>query len=179
MAKAKKLPLGSWRCQVYSHTEAIQQPDGSAKEKRIYKSFTVDDPTAKGRRKCEALAAEWAAKKETSHTTGITFWEAIDKYIASRENIVSPRTLMDYKAIRRNYVQQLMPLKIDELNQQHIQQAINTESIRLSPKTIRNIHGLINAVIRSYRPEFALNTALPPKRRTEYTYRQIQRLKGC
>ena len=44
MATAKKLPSGSWRCQVFSHFEEQIQPDGTVKKKRIYKSFTCDDP---------------------------------------------------------------------------------------------------------------------------------------
>ena len=59
MPTAKKLPSGSWRCQVYSHTEEVLQEDGTIKKKRIYKSFTCDDPTAKGRRKAEQMAADW------------------------------------------------------------------------------------------------------------------------
>ncbi len=31
MPTAKKLPSGSWRCLVYSHTEEITNPDGSVK----------------------------------------------------------------------------------------------------------------------------------------------------
>lgn len=54
MASAKKLPSGFWRCQVHSHTEEITQPDGTIKKKRIYKSFTCDDPSAKGRRNYSA-----------------------------------------------------------------------------------------------------------------------------
>lgn len=32
MPTAKKLPSGSWRCLVYSHTEEIKNPDGSIKK---------------------------------------------------------------------------------------------------------------------------------------------------
>lgn len=32
MAKAKQLPSGAWRVQVYSHSEIIVQPDGSPKK---------------------------------------------------------------------------------------------------------------------------------------------------
>ena len=64
MATAKKLPSGSWRCQVFSHFEEQIQPDGTVKKKRIYKSFTCDDPSTRGKRKCEAEAAAWAADKE-------------------------------------------------------------------------------------------------------------------
>lgn len=168
MATAKKLPSGSWRCQVYSHTEEIMQPGGSVKKKRIYKSFTCDDPSAKGRRKCESEAAAWAAKKEsTSDVEDITFGQALDNYISSRENILSPRTIIDYKATKKNYVQSLMPIKIDMLTQAHIQKAINQEAMHLSPKTVRNIHGLISATLKVYRPDFALNTTLPKKKHVE------------
>ena len=33
MATAKKLPSGSWRVQIFSHYEFVQQPDGSVKKK--------------------------------------------------------------------------------------------------------------------------------------------------
>ena len=46
--EARKLPSGSWRCRVYSHTEDVLQPDGSTKQKKVYKSFTCDDTTLKG-----------------------------------------------------------------------------------------------------------------------------------
>ena len=37
MATAKKLPSGSWRCLVYSHTERIfDTKSGTWKDKRIY-----------------------------------------------------------------------------------------------------------------------------------------------
>ena len=60
MATAKKLPSGSWRCQVFSHYEYIKQPDGSVKKRRIYQSFTSNDPTRAGKRKAEAMAAEFS-----------------------------------------------------------------------------------------------------------------------
>lgn len=47
MPTAKKLPSGSWRCLVYSHTEEITNPDGSIKKKRIYESFTSNIPGPK------------------------------------------------------------------------------------------------------------------------------------
>jgi len=37
------------------------------------------------------------------------------------------------------------------------------ESIKHSPKTVRNTHGLISAVLSQYRPDLRLTTALPKK----------------
>ena len=52
MPKAKKLPSGSWRCRVYSYTDA----DG----KKHQESFTA--PT---KAEAEMMAAEYATKKRT------------------------------------------------------------------------------------------------------------------
>ena len=49
MATAKKLPSGSWRCLAYSHTERIyDEKTQKWKNKRIYESFTDDDPSPAG-----------------------------------------------------------------------------------------------------------------------------------
>lgn len=168
MATAKKLPSGSWRVRVYSHTEEVLQPDGTKKEKKIYKSFTCDDPTPRGKRKCEAEAAEWAKEKETkTKSESLTFQQALNNYISSRENVLSPTTLREYKSIKNNYIRSLMNIKIDSITQDDIQKAINIESLTHSPKTVRNIHGLISATLKVYRPSMALNTALPKKKRVK------------
>lgn len=69
MAKAKKLPSGSWRCLAYSHTEEVVYPGGEIKKKRIYKSFTCDAPSPQGKRNVEKEAAAWAAEKENRMRT--------------------------------------------------------------------------------------------------------------
>lgn len=162
--KARKLKSGSWRCQVYSHTEQIRQPDGSTKERRVYKSFTCKDPSQNGKRKCEQMAAQWALERESAARGMLTFEQAVEQYIASRQNVLSPRTIMDYRATQRNHLDLLLPRNIYDITQAEIQEAINQEAAIVSPKTIRNIHGLISAVMRVYRPDFALNTALPKRR---------------
>ena len=59
MATAKKLPSGSWRIRVFSHF-AI---GANGKKKRIYESFTVKDPSKRGKKECGRLAAEWSVKQ--------------------------------------------------------------------------------------------------------------------
>lgn len=168
MATAKKLPSGSWRCRVYSHTEEIILPDGTKKEKMIYKSFTCDDPSAKGRRKCEAEAAAWAANKEHKITdTKLTLGQAIDKYVADHENILSIRTLNEYKRYRNKYMQSLIDIRVDMITQKQLQVAVNTEAAKLSPKTVANIHGLFSMIIKQYNPGIAIRTDLPKKKRAE------------
>lgn len=164
MATARKLTSGSWRCRVYSHTENIILPDGTKKEKKVYKSFTCDDPSAKGRRKCEAEAAAWAANKENAaKSCSLTFGEALDQYIQARSAVLSPSTIKEYKRSRKNDLQDLMNIRVDKMTQNDIQVAINKEALSHSPKTVKNMHGLVSAVFDVYRPDFRLKTDLPKK----------------
>lgn len=97
----------------------------------------------------------------------MTFGEAADAYIRLREPVLSPRTVMDYKRMRKNSVQSLMKIDLNKISQEDIQNAINKESLSLSPKSVRNIHGFISAILKQYKPEMRLNTALPKKVRPE------------
>ena len=117
MAKAKKLPSGSWRCQVYSHTEEIPQSDGSTKKKRIYKSFTCDDPSAKGKRKCEQMATQWAVEKENrSPAEDMTLNDAVTSYIQSKKNVLSGSTVEGYKQIQRSYMESIKYIPLSAFN---------------------------------------------------------------
>lgn len=72
MATAKKLPSGSWRCLVYSHSESVlddkgntvYDKDGKPKKKRIYESFTSDDPSPQGKKKPSSLPHSLRLKKK-------------------------------------------------------------------------------------------------------------------
>lgn len=48
-------------------------------------------------------------------------------------------------------------------NTNHLLLLINDNAGKNSPKTVKNIHGLISAVFRMYRPDMTLNTTLPQK----------------
>lgn len=151
MAKAKRLPSGNYRALVFDYVDDTG--------KRHYKSFTA--PTAK---EAQFLSAEYMlnkkiSKKEERKTLG----EALDAYICNRESVLSPRTITDYKRTRKNDLQELMNIDIHDITQELVQAAINVDARKHSPKTVRNSHGLISAVLKEYRPDFALNTALPQK----------------
>lgn len=168
MATAKKLPSGSWRCRVFSHKEKVLQPDGTYKDVAKYVSFTVDDPSPKGKRKCESLAAAWAANKEnSSKPSAYTFGQALDEYIALRSSVLSPGTIREYKRSRRCDLQGLMDIRIESITQNDIQREINKEALDHSPKSVKNMHGLITAVMDVYRPDFKIRTELPKRVRTK------------
>ena len=168
MATARKLASGSWRCQVYSHTEEIVQQDGTTKKKRIYKSFTCDISGSKGKRIAEKMAAEYAANKENRTAfTDMTMGEAMEKYINLRESVLSPTTLRDYHRTLKKEISLIENIKLSQITSDDIQRLVNHEATYHSPKTVRNTHGLIIATLHQYRPDLTIRTDLPKKVRPD------------
>lgn len=161
MATAKKLKSGSWRCLVYDCTDESG--------KRHYKSFTSDDPSPKGKRKAELMAAQYAMgkKQPKKDNNYLTLNDAYSNYINSRSNVLSPSTIREYKLLTNNSFADLMNANIYTITQEDIQTAINKESLNCSPKTVRNKHGLLSSVMKMYRPDFSLTTTLPQKQKPQ------------
>ena len=155
MAKAKKLKSGNWRVLVYEYTDE--------NKKRHYKSFTA--PTKK---EAEYLAAEYALNRKCETYEDISLQEAFERYISSKSAVLSPSTIVGYEKIKRNYFKMLMPMKLSKITSKHIQIAINELSADLSPKSVRNAHGLLHSVIKTYRSNFEFNTTLPQKIKPDY-----------
>lgn len=154
MANAKKLPSGSWRVQVYTGTDV--------NGKRIYKSFT-----AATKRDAEYLAAQYNQTQIDINRTDMSLYEATERYIKSKENVLSPSTVRGYYIVLRNYVPELMRIKVRDITAERVQTAFNTFAKTHSPKTCRNAHGLISAVLKVQRPELMLNTTLPSKQKRD------------
>lgn len=149
MPKAKKLPSGKWRVQ------ASKMVNGQL----IRKSFTCA-----AKRDAEAEATQWQANtEEIFNTENITLRNAYDRYIASKENILSPGTIRVYKDTSNTHLQDIMSVKVSQLTLEAIQKAINICAAKCKPKTVRNVHGLLSAVLKMFRPGFILNTTLPQK----------------
>ena len=160
MAKATKLPSGSYRVQ------ASAMVDG----KLCRRSFTATD-----KRKAEAMALEWQQQifKFNADPTQITLGEAISKYIDSRRNILSPVSIATYEKIQRNYFGDLQKRKLSALPQQVLQLEINKLSGSLSPKSVRSIWGLISAAIKHATHE-TITVSLPQKQRLIYATPDLQ-----
>lgn len=157
MAKAKKLPSGSWRCLVYDYTDS--------NGKRIYKSFTSDDPTPKGKREAEFKAAEYAAtkKKQKSLTDNVTVEQAILDYCNLKINVLSPSTIREYIRMQRNNYDVIKDVKLKDISNDVIQKWVNLFSANHSPKSVKNAYGLLRAVIDTYKPDIKLHITLPQR----------------
>lgn len=142
MAKAKKLPSGSWRCLVYDYTDDTG--------KRHYRSFTSDDPSPRGKREAEFLAAQYATDKKmhAQNTSNIRFKDALDQYIDTKRNVLSQSTIRGYAALKNSYGF-LLDMNIKDITQKDVQKWANQFSLDRSPKTVRNAHGLLSAVLYS------------------------------
>ena len=175
MATAKKLPSGSWRCKVFSHKEKIWDDHNQQwKDKLIYASFTSDDKTLKGKKEVELRAAEFAASKQKKKlsNSGMTLGEAVDNYIQSCDGVLAASTIHGYRKIRRTAFQDIMDIKLRDLDHETLRNAVNMESKRkignkkdktISAKTVKNNYGLITAAINTYYPGVNCTVKLPQR----------------
>lgn len=155
MAKAKKLPSGSWRVNQYVGKDA----DG----KRVYKSFTADS-----KKEAEFMAAEYVMYyKDLEKPRNMTVGMAIDKYIEIKDHVLSPSTIMGYKQIRRTYFKRIEDVKLGALTNDTIQTEINALSKTVSAKTVKNAYGLLSAALKEYYPALQLNITLPQRKRPD------------
>ena len=151
MATAKKLASGNYRCLIF---------EGMENGKRKYKSFTA--PTKK---EAEFLATQYMMEKneKKAKKSENLFCNELDKYITSKEPVLSPSTIKGYKNISRmlekNYPD-FYNMKLSDMEQEHVQEVLSDLAKTKSPKTVRNYHGLISAVIGS---NLNLTTTMPQR----------------
>ena len=156
MAKAKKLPSGSWRVRVYDGQNADGKP--------IYKSFTAET-----KKQAEYLAAEYLAGKKSKRSApdDRTLAEAYARYIEIKSNSLSPTTVREYLHSSHRDFQELMPLRLSRITQEAVQCAVNEMAATHSPKSVKNAHGLLSAVLRMFEPDITLHTRLPQSKKSE------------
>ncbi len=150
LPKPKQLPSGRWNIQV--------MVDG----KRV--SLTADTEK-EAVAKAAAYKAGMAQKKKSP--AAMTVGEAIDRYIESKDGVLSPSTVAGYKRIRKSALQELMPVKLPALTQEAVQRAVNRMAKEKSPKSVANAHGLLSAALAMFYPDMVLRTTLPQKKRYE------------
>lgn len=156
MATAKKLPSGNWNVVVFAGKDP-----GTGK--RIYKSFT-----ASTKKEAEFMAADYNYnRKQLSLPQNMTLRQAYDRYIESKSNVLSPSTVREYKRSAKKDLQGLMDQRLSDLTQEKIQMAVNEAALDHSPKSVRNMHGLLSAVLSVYYPSLSLHTRLPQKDKPE------------
>lgn len=163
MPKAKKLKSGSWHCSVVVSYEKV---DGKRKIKRH--SITVDDPSPRGKKKCELLAAEYQMKIKGA-SSGLRIKDAIARYIEAKEPVLSPTTLHAYRSLERNAYEEIGELRIAQASSEALQRWIGLYADKHSPKTVRNAVALLSGAFEMFEerlPRITLPQRQPPELET-------------
>lgn len=148
--KATKLPSGNWRVRVY-----IGEVDGLKKFKSI---------TAGTKREAERLAMQYAVtEKDTLPLGDCTVAEAVERYISNRTAVLSPSTIRGYRSYQRTAFTPINDHSVRSATSETLQAFINDYALRHSPKTTRNVYGLLISAMRSAAPEKSFSVRLPQK----------------
>lgn len=99
---------------------------------------------------------------------------AIDRYINSQTNTLSPSTIKSYRSIRKNRFQDYMSHDAYSIN---YQQMVNEEAKDVSPKTLANSWRLVTASLKYARTDIPkVSTPKIPKRNRPWLdYEQIEK----
>lgn len=143
-------------------------PSGSYRIRKMYKGKTYTvvteyKPTQK--EALQLLAAEMDNLREARQQ--LTFRTAAESYIESKENVLSPSTIREYTGTIKRLSTEFNDKNISDITGMDIQKEINNLAKDRSPKTVRNYHGFISSVMKTFRPNLIINTTLPQKLKRE------------
>lgn len=139
--KARKLSSGKWFIQLRLNGESIPV-------------------TADTEAKCQAEAAAIKSGLKKVQAGKGTLRHAIDKYIDSKKNVLSPSTIRGYRAYQRRYLQAYMDADMTRVNWQ---KAVDNEVC--SPKTLKNVWNLAKAAMEEQ--GFSATVKLPKVKKTQ------------
>jgi integrase len=151
MAKPRKTESGKWRITIYDYMDSTGK-----KHQRTF--------TAETKREAERLANEYKTKPKVAD---LTVGEAILKYIDSKEPVISASTYTSYQSIYNTHFKSTRfgAVKLADLDSLTVQLFVS--DLDLKAKTVSNIHGLLSASVKMFRPDAAFMTTLPPRTRPD------------
>ena len=132
--------------------------EGSYRVRKMYKgqmhTVTFDHkPTQK-----EAITAMGKELEKVHQKNKVmNFKTAAEKYIASKHNVLSPSTVQGYEVIIRNLSKDFLEKNVHDITAMDVQTEINKMSGKHSPKTVRNRHGFISAVLGAFNPNLKIS----------------------
>lgn len=155
-------------------------PSGSFRIRKMYKGHTYTIVTSYKPTQKEAILL-MAAKLEQvrENCERMTFSKAAENYVEMKRNVLSPKTIKEYVGIEGRLPEWFRSFLISDISQIEINQLVNELCKNKSPKTVRNIHGFISAVLGTFRPTLKISTTLPQRIKNEpYTpsREEVQRI---
>ena len=163
--KAAMLPSGNYRVQVFAGYDESG--------KRIMKSFTA--------------SKEWEALKmaddflkggrEEVVKDAMTVRDAMEYYIKTKDNLLSPSTIYGYEMIVRSRLQSIMDKKIRNLTISDIQEAVNQDCLRLSRKSIKSALSLLHSALELQGIELSFKRiTLPQKKKVKSSIPDVEKV---
>lgn len=148
--KIEKTPSGKWRVRYQENGQRVcatfdHKPTQSEMRNKIYSKI----------------------KQAPSRSNTEGFYTAATSYIDLKRNVLSPRTVREYGLYINRLPNWFTQMSMSDMAQIDVQRCVNELAAKLSPKTVRTLHGFISAVLGMFRPDLKLNTTLPQKVRTE------------
>lgn len=145
-------------------------PSGSYRIKQMYKGtyYSITVPYKPTKKEATILMAE-RLQTETPKGKPRSFGDCLASYIADRENVLSPSTIRSYYTLQRSFQKDFLAILMSDLNNEDIQRELNSYSTSHSSKSVRNMSGLITAVVKVYKPNMMVHVSLPQKQVTKYT----------
>ena len=100
-----------------------------------------------------------------------SFADCATEYISGKSHTLSPATIRGYESILRMMPEKLKMSEIGAITAWDVQTYMDKLTAEgKTPKTVRNYHGFISAVLATFAPETTLSTQLPQKAKNdEYT----------
>lgn len=143
-------------------------PSGSYRIRKMYqgKTYSVVTDYKPTQKEAIQLMADELDKVQRKYER-MTFQRAAEEYIAAKHNVLSPSTVQGYEVIVRNLSKDFLNKNIHDISALDVQMEINRMSEGHSPKTVRNRHGFLSAVLGSFCPNLKINTTLPQKVKNE------------
>lgn len=148
----RKLKSGTWFIQLRLGGESISVSAKTKKECEKQAQYIKAEYLAGKREK------RWS---EPEKPQSLTLNEAMDKFIASRENTWSPLTVRGYRTIQKYRFKSVIDRSIDEIRPSEWQSIVNQEATLCAPKTLKNAWGFVRSVIHAETGKFPPEVRLP------------------
>ena len=143
-------------------------PSGSYRIRKMYKGQTytvIFDYKPTQKEAIKAMANE--LDKIKSAKIQMTFSAAAGEYVEMKRNVLSPRTVKEYSEMASRFPEWFCKIPLSDISQVEINRLVNEFSKSKSPKTVRNYHGFLTAVLGVFYPDLKVSTTLPQKVKNE------------
>lgn len=144
---------GTWTAIVFSHKDK--------NGKRHYKSIT-----AATKREWKRKEAEFIVNRKASSPSDMTVGECVERYISSKEGVLSPSTIRGYRMYQKKFIP-LRDIPVSRIESSDLQYFVSDLSAGLSPKSVRNIYSLLLSSIAVI-DDRRFKVTLPAKNVIEY-----------